>query len=95
MTDIIKQLRMPGYDLGKEQAIQKAIAEILRLTAEVERLQAKITEMEKQEPTHWSCEVLQADATWKEEVGREVPPSGYFCIRDIRPLYALPGAKGE
>ena len=63
--------------------------------AEIEALRARIEEMEKQEPTHWSCKVLQANATWKEEVGREVPPSGYFCIRDIRPLYALPGAKGE
>ena len=50
MTDLIKQLRLPGYDLGKEQAIQRAIAEIWRLTAEVERLRAKVERMERQEP---------------------------------------------
>ena len=48
MTDLIKQLRLPGYDLDKEQAIQRALAKICHLTAEVERLQAKIAEMEKQ-----------------------------------------------
>ena len=53
MTDLLKQLRLPGYDLGKEQAIQRAIAEIRRLTAEVERLNAKITVMEQQEPVGW------------------------------------------
>ena len=65
--------------------------------AEKERdaLRAKITEMEKQAPTHWSCNVLQADASWKEEVGREIPPDGYYSIRDIKPLYALPGAKTQ
>ena len=109
MSDLIKRLCRPGYDLQKEQAIQEAVIEIRELRAENAglvddmnllrdnnaSLRARIEEMEKQEPTHWSCKVLQANATWKEEVGREVPPSGYFCIRDIRPLYALPGAKGE
>ena len=87
MTDIVDRLNdslSAGYsELRKEAAL------------EIERLRAKITEMEKQAPTHWSCNVLQADASWKEEVGREIPPDGYYSIRDIKPLYALPGAKGE
>ena len=63
--------------------------------AEKERdaLRAKIEAMERQEPSHWGCTVLQSDGRWKEEVSREAPPEGYFSIRDIFPLYALPGAQ--
>ena len=63
--------------------------------AEIDALRAKIEAMERQEPSHWGCTVLQSDGRWKEEVSREAPPEGYFSIRDIFPLYALPGAKGE
>ena len=63
--------------------------------AEIEALRAKVEAMERQEPSHWGCTVLQSDGRWKEEVSREAPPEGYFSIRDIFPLYALPGAKGE
>ena len=62
---------------------------------EADTLRAKIAEMERQEPSHWGCTVLQSDGRWKEEVSRESPPEGYFPIRDIFPLYTLPGAKGE
>ena len=63
--------------------------------AEITRLRAKIEAMERQKPSHWGCTVLQSDGRWKEEVSRETPPEGYFSVRDIFPLYALPGAKGE
>ena len=43
MSDLVKRLCRPGYDLQKEQAIQEAIIEI-------RELRAKIEEMEKQEP---------------------------------------------
>ena len=63
--------------------------------AEIEAMRAKVERMEQQEPSHWGCTVLQSDGRWKEEVSREAPPEGYFSIRDIFPLYALPCAKGE
>ena len=46
MSDLIKRLCRPGYDLQKEQAIQEAIIEITRL-------RAKIEAMEQQEPVAW------------------------------------------
>ena len=93
---LVQDFKLVGSPVFVQAADMNELLDRLE-AAEKERdaLRAKISEMERQKPTHWSCEVLQADATWKEEVGREVPPSGYFCIRDIRPLYALPGAKGE
>ena len=84
MTDIIKQLRMPGYDLGKEQAIQRAITEICRLTAEVESLRAKIEQMEKQYPI---CRIK--DIRRAHYLTKVVGLDPEAC------LYALPGAKGE
>lgn len=66
-----------------------------RACEERDALRARIEAMERQEPSHWGCTVLQSDGRWKEEVSREVPPEGYFSIRDIFPLYTLPGAKGE
>ena len=85
MTDLVEQLRMPGYDLGKELAIQRAIAEICRLTAEVERLRAKIEQMEKQEPVAsvWRCDNNHIHGSCEQTL-----PMG-------AKLYALPGAKGE
>ena len=43
MSDLIKRLCRPGYDLQKEQAIQEAIIEI-------RELRAKVEQMEKQAP---------------------------------------------
>ena len=40
MSDLIKRLCRPGYDLQKEQAIQEAIIEI-------RELRAKVAEMEQ------------------------------------------------
>ena len=63
--------------------------------SEIDALRAKIEAMERQEPSHWGCTVLQSDGRWKEEVSREAPPEGYFSIRDIFPLYTLPGAQAQ
>ena len=84
----------------KDAAHQKALAESALLVAggwerKCGELRAKVAEMEKQEPSHWGCTVLQSDGGWKEEVSREAPPEGMFSVRGIFPLYALPGAKGE
>ena len=60
---------------------------------EVVTLRDKIEAMERQEPSHWGCIVLQSDGKWKEEVSREAPPEGYFSVRDAFPLYLAPGAQ--
>ncbi len=94
--DVAQQLVQS--EIGKREISEAHNAVTRRLSVladENTALRAKITEMEKQAPTHWSCNVLQADASWKEEVGREIPPDGYYSIRDIKPLYALPGAKTQ
>lgn len=93
---LIDRLEAAEKELAELRSSMKFRTSLIgRAEAERDALRAKITEMEKQAPTHWSCNVLQADASWKEEVGREIPPDGYYSIRDIKPLYALPGAKGE
>ena len=59
MSDLIKRLCRPGYDLQKEQAIQEAIIEI-------RELRAKIAEMEKQEPVvevQWAAGICRNLAT--------------------------------
>ena len=76
-------------------AVQHEAACVEAAKAEIAALRAKIEAMERQEPSHWGCTVLQSDGRWKEEVSREAPPEGWFSLRDIFPLYALPGAKGD
>ncbi len=53
MSDLIKRLCRPGYDLQKEQAIQEAIIEI-------RELRAKIEAMEKQEPFDADSDVFRS-----------------------------------
>lgn len=77
MSDLIKRLCRPGYDLQKEQAIQEAIIEIRELRARIEA-------MEKQEPIasiYISGGSREFD-DWKCDL-----PAG----RNM--LYALPGAQ--
>ena len=103
MIDIIKQLRMPGYDLGKEQAIQRAIAEIRHLTAEVERLNAKIAEMEKQEPvafalySGWARKAVYLSETeacdQRDRRQLTADLGGSLEAYRVVPLYTSPGAQ--
>ena len=97
MSELVKRLRRPGYDLQKEQAIQEAIIEI-------RELRAKIAEMEKQEPVAaqhrfrhphknmpnwtdwWLCDVVNRPA-W------EIDSKGYEV--EYRALYLAAGAQGE
>ena len=88
MADLIKQLLLPGYDLSKEQAIQGAIAKILRLTAEFERLQAKIEAMEQQEPAGVVELMPGASGFTMACFSSDEVPVG-------TKLYLAPGAKGE
>ena len=103
MSDLIKRLCRPGYDLQKEQAIQEAIIEIRELRAEVqtwkqqsESYWGKIEQMEKQEP------VAQvgvhktggnAGIAWSARPLNEFDSLPPLCDGDK--LYLAPGAKGE
>ena len=79
----------------KERIIDSLGSTLNAVAGERDALLARIAAMEKQEPSHWGCIVLQSDGRWKEEVSREAPPEGYFSVRDAFPLYLAPGAKGE
>ena len=79
MSDLTKRLCRPGYDLQKEQAIQEAIIEI-------RELRAKVESMEKQGPVGQFIQ-HPSNGLWEQD--------GYGDNPDARPLYALPGAKGE
>ena len=80
MSDLIKRLCRPGYDLQKEQAIQEAIIEI-------RELRAKIEAMEKQEPVGKIVAFGESlhEPSWR---GGRLPPL-------MTELYALHGAQGE
>ena len=81
MSDLIKRLCRPGYDLQKEQAIQEAIIEIRQLRAMIEA-------MEKQE----AAGTLHDDGYFVWSVPR--PYESNYAGWKTK-LYALPGAKGE
>ena len=89
MSDLIKRLCRPGYDLQKEQAIQEAIIEI-------RELRAKIEAMERQEPVAWLHETRRDSDVVTDAVkhvwGKAVV--GSLAAYSI-PLYLAPGAKGE
>lgn len=78
MSDLIKRLCRPGYDLQKEQAIQEDIIEI-------RELRAKIAEMEKQEPVAWCA---------TDETGTVIEALGMNQSRRFdTALYLAPGAQ--
>lgn len=93
MTDIVDRLNdslSAGYsELRKEAAL------------EIERLRAKITEMEKQEPARLVTAVAyrwryRGAVMWqygelKEETARLAKEYNH----EVQPLYTLPGAQGE
>lgn len=85
MSNLVKRLLLPGYDLQKEQAIQEAVAELWRLNAEVDALRAKIEAMEQQEPV--ATVIKEGDSRyWMSERLWTFPDGKY-------PLYALSGAQ--
>ncbi len=105
MSDLIKRLCRPGYDLQKEQAIQEAIIEI-------RELRTKVEQMEKQEPAGYGVLYVEAangeedwDSLWKHRVFAEDHVKDFVQAYSdlgesigaitVVPLYALPGAKGE
>lgn len=86
MSNLVKRLLLPGYDLQKEQAIQEAVAELWRLNAECASLRVKVEAMERQEPAG----TLYDDGCFVWRNGR--PHESNYAEWKM-PLYALPGAK--
>ena len=103
MSDLIKRLCRPGYDLQKEQAIQEAIIEITRL-------RAKIEAMENQEPLDANSDVFRGAfeaalkaGNWpatRQGDGYRSPSTqiawrvAFSTVNRLK-LYLAPGAKGE
>lgn len=85
--------------LEEEECKQAALLDCLNewkalaKSAEKERddLQARIKEMEKQEPVVWYYTTNDA---W-DCYSREIPPEDAYDAGSLKALYALPGAKGE
>ncbi len=94
MSDLVKRLCRPGYDLQKEQAIQEAIIEI-------RELRAKITEMEKQEPARLVTPTAyrwryRGAVKWQYgELTEEVARLAKEHNHEVQSLYLDSGAKGE
>ena len=96
LNELINRLEVAEKNLRCCQAERAGLVDDMTLLRDHNTaLRAMVEAMERQEPSHWGCTVLQSDGRWKEEVSREAPPEGYFSIRDIFPLYAIPGVKGE
>ena len=91
MTDIVERIKDAENATHAlfNHIFQDAREEIERLAEEVVRLQAKIAEMERQEPAYWGPKHAIEGGSTTVIVGKfPVNPTD-------APLYALPGAKGE
>ena len=78
--------KLKDLEVSRCVKINGYIVDNARLAEEVERLRAKIEAMERQEP---AGKFIQhpSNGLWEQD--------GYGDNPDARPLYALPGAKGE
>lgn len=73
------------YELADDGVFLGNVKEITRA------IEAKVIEKIKaQGPTVYSCDVLQADATFKLELSTVEPPTGMYSIRNIIEYYRLP-----
>ena len=94
MSDLIKRLCRPGYDLQKEQAIQEAIIEIRELRARIEA-------MERQEPARLVTPTAyrwryRGAVKWQYgELTEETVKLAKEHNHEVQSLYLAPGAKGE
>ena len=82
----------------REEAASLFLSAKTRLTKERDELLARNEEMEKQEPVAWIARggypVPLDELEWQLWYGSEKPTLSW-ANQDTRPLYALPGAKGE
>ena len=93
--------KLKDLEVSRCVKINGYIVDNARLAEEVVRLQAKIAEMEQQEPARLVTAVAyrwryRGDVMWqygelKEETARWAKEYNH----EVQPLYALPGTKGE
>ena len=86
MSDLIKRLCRPGYDLQKEQAIQEAIIEIRELRAKVEA-------MERQEPYAFAVNFPESSRVELVHDLDEAYEDMTYEAYEVRKLYLAPGAQ--
>ena len=90
MTDHAHELRRYArkiaHPAGDVPAVMRAAAD------EIERLRAKVTEMEQQEPIAWTTKL--ALELGSSALGFDACRGNLWGEKGV-PLYALPGAKGE
>ena len=84
MTDHANELRRHARKIPHPQGDTPGV--MLRAADEIERLRAKIAEMEQQRPVGKFTQ-HPSNGLWEQD--------GYGDNPEARPLYALPGAKGE
>ena len=82
-SDALEQARLNGMGASREAAL---MAKLEAAEKERDALRAKIEEMEKQEPVGQFIQ-HPSNGLWEQD--------GYGDNPDARPLYALPGVKGE
>ena len=86
-SELQRLQRMEGITvLSADERIEQLEARLRTITKERDALRVKVAEMERQEPVG---KVVQhpSHGLWEQD--------GYGDNPDARPLYALPGVKGE
>ena len=87
LTELLDRLDSAEKERANANAVAVNIAlEAERLQVEIDALRAKIAEMEQQKPVGKFTQ-HPSNGLWEQE--------GYGDNPEARPLYALPGAKGE
>ena len=97
--EMIERLESAEKERDNANAAAVNIAlEAERLQCEIDNLLAKVETMEKQEPVAWIVRggypVPLNKLEWQLWCGSEKPTLSWVN-QETRPLYALPGAKGE
>lgn len=89
MTDHANELRRHARKIPHPQGETPGVMQ--RAADEIERLRAKIEQMEQQEPVRW---FYVTNGEW-DCYSRERPPEDAYDAGSLMALYALPGAKGD
>ena len=90
MTDHANELRRHARKIPHPQGETPGV--MLRAADEIERLRAKIEQMERQDPVAWTTKLALEYGS--SRLGFQVSDVNMWGENGA-PLYALPGAKGE
>ena len=73
---------------ARDSAIRRDGTTSFRIARAIET--AVIEKIKAQGVAVWSCDVLQTDATFKQEFSAIEPPLDYYSVRNIAGYYRLP-----